>query len=481
MSLKAISKKIIDIGEFKKYFLNPDLSMLDILSVYDLPHSYADNLRKFARKNCIPTKNEIFQNVVNSINIDEFRSLYLEELYTVDELKVKYNLSSFTLNKIIHDNNLQKSKQKWIETNRKKIREMYGVDNISQLDDVKNKKHKNAIKRTIDYDEFLEIYNDGGNNGLKDRYDICDSYVSKLLNYFDVDRVGSLNTLEKEIRNWLIQDLGISDININDRKILNGKEIDFLSIKNKIGIELNGMFWHNDKIVSKSYHLDKTKNASNKGINLYHIFEYEWCEKKDIIKSIIKSKFGLFDRKFFARNCEVIEIGEKIKSKFLNENHLQGNDASIVYYGLMCGGELISCMTFGKSRFNKTYEWELYRFTTKIGYKVIGGASKLFKHFVKLNRPASIITYVDVRFSPNGGFYETLNFKYLHMSKPSYFYFNNNTPFIVYSKNKFQKHKLKNISGFILDESKSEAENMYNNNYLRIWDCGNYVYGWKNI
>jgi hypothetical protein len=65
------------------------------------------------------------------------------------------------------------------------------------------------------------------------------------------------------------------------------------------------------------------------------------------------------------------------------------------------------------------------------------------------------------------------------MSKPSYFYFNNNTPFIVYSKNKFQKHKLKNISGFILDESKSEAENMYNNNYLRIWDCGNYVYGWN--
>jgi hypothetical protein len=38
-------------------------------------------------------------------------------------------------------------------------------------------------------------------------------------------------------------------------------------------------------------------------------------------------------------------------------------------------------MTFGKPRFNKNYEYELVRFASKLGTKVIGGAGKLLKYF----------------------------------------------------------------------------------------------------
>ena len=42
------------------------------------------------------------------------------------------------------------------------------------------------------------------------------------------------------------------------------------------------------------------------------------------------------------------------------------------------------------------------------------------------------------------------------------------------SRNKFQKHKIINV-----DVSKSEYENMLDQMYDRIWDCGNVVYYYK--
>jgi hypothetical protein len=46
------------------------------------------------------------------------------------------------------------------------------------------------------------------------------------------------------------------------------------------------------------------------------------------------------------------------------------------------------------------------------------------------------------------------------------------------SRNKFQKHKLiDKLEHF--DPSISEYENMTNNGYYRIWDCGNNIYVYK--
>jgi hypothetical protein len=41
-------------------------------------------------------------------------------------------------------------------------------------------------------------------------------------------------------------------------------------------------------------------------------------------------------------------------------------------------------MTFGKNRFKKqSNEWEMIRFCNKLNTNIIGGASKLFKHFLQ--------------------------------------------------------------------------------------------------
>ena len=49
-------------------------------------------------------------------------------------------------------------------------------------------------------------------------------------------------------------------------------------------------------------------------------------------------------------------------------------------------------MTLGKPRYNKKYEWELLRLCTQGGLRVIGGASKLFKYFIKTYNIPELIT-----------------------------------------------------------------------------------------
>jgi hypothetical protein len=43
-------------------------------------------------------------------------------------------------------------------------------------------------------------------------------------------------------------------------------------------------------------------------------------------------------------------------------------------------------------------------------------------------------------------------------------------------RSKYQKYKMKNIKDFIFDENLTGLENMINNGFNRIFDCGNFVY-----
>lgn len=91
----------------------------------------------------------------------------------------------------------------------------------------------------------------------------------------------------------------------------------------------------------------------------------------------------------YARKCYIKEIDTDIEREFLNSYHLQGYASSSIKYGLYSqqGDELISIMTFGSSRFNNQYQYELIRYCNKPQIRVIGGAEKLFKRFIKDHNP----------------------------------------------------------------------------------------------
>lgn len=260
----------------------------------------------------------------------------------------------------------------------------------------------------------------------------------------------------------------------NDRKILDGKEIDILLPEIGLGIEVNGLIWHSEFYnPDKNYHLNKTKLASDKKIRLIHIFEDEWKYKNNIVKSLLSSILN-DNEKIYARKCEVKEITHNESKLFLDQNHLQGNVNASIRTGLLYNNELVCVMTFGKNRINlgKSFldgEYEMLRFCNKLGVNVIGGASKLLSYFIKTYNPIKIRSYADRRWS-KGNMYEKLGFEFIRCSPPNYYYVVNK-----HRENRFNYRKDILVKGGF-DKNKTEHEIMIERGIPRVYDCGCLVY-----
>lgn len=290
---------------------------------------------------------------------------------------------------------------------------------------------------------------------------------------------------EKEVYKYLKEDLGIKNIIENDKKILKGQELDIYMPDLKLAIEFDGLYWHSEKFVDKKYHLNKTNLCKKNGIQLIHIMEDEWINKKDLVKEKLKYMTHNSSNSIYARNCYVDYVSSSDKNDFLEENHIQGKDSSKIKLGLWYpkpeGDLLVAVMTFCKPRLslgqknNKTkFDYELSRYATQNGYNVVGGFSKLFKYFERNYEWNNIITYADLRWSV-GNLYLKNGFKLDHYSEPSYSYFNKNS-IKRYNRFKFRKQELKKLFPKIYSDSKTEFQIMNEAGYLKIYDCGNMVF-----
>ena len=205
---------------------------------------------------------------------------------------------------------------------------------------------------------------------------------------------------------------------------------------------------------------------------MYHIFEYEWLDdtKREKIISQIRNILNLDGLKIFARKCSIQQVSSKEARMFLEENHLQGHTGSSIKLGLFYNNELISIMTFGKPRFDKSCEYELIRYCCKKNTSVIGGASKLFKYFIENYNPKSIVSYSHID-KGRGKLYEKLGFELKHISAPDYAWIKEDD---ILSRYQCQKHKLLQ-QGF---EGNSEKEIMESRGYFKAYNCGNKVWEW---
>ena len=362
----------------------------------------------------------------------------------------------------------------------------YGVTNTLLLDDSRKNNHSSKLINFNEKYKGLNVIDDSGDyvklkcNDCNKEYDIDRSllfyrFKNKINPCTICNTVSELKSIkEKEVIDFL-SSLGLNVIK-GDRDILNGKEIDILIPDFNIGIEFNGLYWHCEKYVDKDYHINKTNVCESKGIHLIHIFEDEWVNNKDIVKSRLKNLFKLTENKVYGRKCIIKEVNTKDKTKFLNDNHIQGTIGSKVNLGLYYNDDLVSIMTFGKGRVvmnGVKNEWELLRFCNKINHSVIGGASKLFKHFIKYYNPKQLISYADRRWS-QGNLYYQLGFNKTHNSTPNYFYVVNNE-----REHRFKYRKNLLVEGGF-DEKKTEREIMCDRGIYRIYDCGNLVYIYNN-
>ena len=394
--------------------------------------------------------------------------------------------------------------------------ERYGVENVAQCKDIQEKikdtnleryknkiifksiyfkkiifeKHKNKIKERYNNLDIKQVYE----NGTLDFYcSECKDYKNiniHLLHqrhHYNVNICTICNPLNStnsfESKNEEEIKLFINDLNIEtkkDRTILNGNEIDIYIPNNKIGIEHNGVYWHNEFNKLKDYHLNKTALAKEKGVKLIHIWEDDWLNKQEIVKSRLKQILNLTYNKIYARKCIVKKVSSSDSREFLNRNHLQGNVNAAVKLGLYYNDELVSLMTFGKLRKNlnqvaKEGEYELTRFANKLDTSVIGGASRLFKHFIKEYIPNRIISYADCDWTVDeqDNLYIKLGFKYIGHTGLNYWWVVDG---LRENRFKFRKDKLIKEGA---DPSLTEVDIMHDRGCYRCFGTGNYKFEYK--
>lgn len=385
-------------------------------------------------------------------------------------------------------NNRQKTKQTCIEK--------YGVDNVSKEKNIKETKQQNSIRK---FSSMLYIYlkelnmslvdNEYRGSHIKHNWKClkCGTVFSTLWNFIQqgylcptcFPRCYGKSNSEKEISQYIHSLCPNIEVQENNRKIIYPKELDIYIPLLNIAIEYNGLWYHSEDCElggkNKDYHLNKTIECEKNGIKLVHVFEDEWIFKKNIVKSKLKNILSVNNEvKIGARECLIKGITLQEKDLFLEENHLQGKDISLIKLGAFHNNELVSVMTFSKGNIAKGSKaedgvWELNRFCSKLDYSIQGIASKFLSYFKNNYDWNTIFSYADRRWSI-GNLYYKLGFELEKTTSPNYWY--------IKGLKRIHRFNLRKR----LDEPKDIPEWLLRQKegYTKIWDCGHYKFIMEN-
>lgn len=202
------------------------------------------------------------------------------------------------------------------------------------------------------------------------------------------------------------------------------------------------------KGIEHDYFINITKSNKEKGIRTIWIKDWEieqsntiknmndeelkdYRRKWTVLKSYIKTATGNIDYRFYARDCEIKKLSNKDARPFMEENCFYGYRSASLNLGLFLKkdkngfkkGDLLMIYTFGHPFFSKgLYDVEVIRVGTKINCQVIGGASKLLKHFIvnypklkigKKNVDVNKIVFIVDADHNDGRSLETLGFEFV--------------------------------------------------------------------
>lgn len=311
------------------------------------------------------------------------------------------------------------------------------------------------------------------------------SYIRYVKSKMEDEIVSYLQTLDKD-----------TCIVRNSKTIIAPYELDIYLPEYKLAIECNPTSTHNSSIAAfpdcsptpYNYHLMKTELCEKIGIQLFHIYGYEWTNKSTIIKSMLKNIIKKNDKQVYARNCKIKEVTNSEACSFLEQNHRQGKTNSSIRYGLYFNGELVSLMCFikprstsGRSTSDSCNTLELVRFCSLLNYNVVGGASKLFKYFLRNNSVDAVKSYSD-RSHSAGNLYELLGFKKIHNSSPNYVWVDPKTDQYYHRMNTSKR----NLKKFLKDdnlniEEFTEKQIMEKRGYVQVYDSGTTLWIYKNL
>lgn len=452
----------------------------------------------------------------------------------VDEKRRRHNLERWGVENVSQNNEIRKKlsavmkTDRYLENRKKTCVEKYGFDSPMKHSDIKRKRANTCIerygceghtnskefyeKRLIDgskVDDFMS-FRDDPESYIQSHYEdpptihrlesdlgCTNTPIYDILIKHDCrDMVMHTNSqIEEEVYRFLVNYVNEARIIRRDRNAIKPREIDLYIPDLQFGIECNPAATHNstknifeDKPVPNNYHQMKSRLCEDRQIQLFHLFGYEWKHKRNIVESMIRYHLNSVDVKIGARNCRVDELSSEECRKFLDENHLQGSMNGSIRLGLRDkqSNELVSVMVFTRMRPTigtlKCYEenmCELARFCSKLNTSVVGGANKLFKHFVNSYHPSKVVSFSDVAHT-SGHLYKTLGFQKVNQSSPSYHWGDIYDDVWLNRVNCQKRFLQKLLNDESIDiENQTEKQIMESYGFVQIFDCGTIRWEWN--
>jgi hypothetical protein len=351
--------------------------------------------------------------------------------------------------------------------------EKYGVDSYIKTEEFKRQLYNNAYHKffnTINgklINHIIPLFTIEEYNGMDKEYEFqcqkCKNNFTDILESYRCPicypKLNNISYVEQELLNFITSILPQNtNIITNDRKILNGKELDIYLPDYNLAIEMNGVYWHSEikGKRDKDYHINKTEICESQNIQLIHITDYEWIYKQDIIQYKLKEILNLNEEYNKMSSFSVVEIPLLEKEMFFNLYSLYDTHTSEINIGLYGDSDLISVMSFSKIE-NNEY---IINFANSVK---LDSFDILLNYFELTYNPTKLISFVDRRFD-NGKLYLNNNFKLITKTEPEYWYIVGDK---LKHKSYYNSSQLKTY-----DENITEWENMQINGYDRIWDCG---------
>ena len=227
--------------------------------------------------------------------------------------------------------------------------------------------------------------------------------------YFD-----NTSQIELEFRKF-IKNLSTS-LCVSVRDVIPPYELDIYIPELKLVFEFNGTYWHSEKIKESGYHKLKSDLCDQQRIKLVHIWEHDWINKQEIVKSMISEHFN---RGMIVGRGTITKIKNSDCKNFVNGNHIQKFVASTINYGFFSNNKLLGVASFQ----NKNDHWEIIQICLKNGVLSNNIVKDIWEYFIKENNPDKVITYCSRDYSIDN-IYKNLGFKLEKITRPTYIYAN---------------------------------------------------------